>query len=202
VNTVFYVSYVALWILVGFQTLVILGLAKAVSTGAVAASEPVEEPDGEGITGEMLPEFEATDVSGKTVTASGLVGRAGAVLFVSPDCSSCVTTLREVAALRARTEGNLVIVCKSRPERCESLASFYDLDVPVIPDEDRSLSDLFHVVAPPTAVRFDAGGRVSGYMHPMSADDVLEMIDDTPSGNGDAGELLELHHHDPAGAER
>jgi peroxiredoxin len=201
VNAVFYVSYVALWVLVGFQTLVILGLVKAVSQRTAAVSEPVEEPDGEGLEGQMLPEFEATDVSGTTVTSSDLVGREGAILFVSPDCSTCVTTLREVAALRARAGGNLVIVCKSRTERCQSLASFYDLDVPVIPDEDRSLTDLFHIVAPPTAVRFDADGRVDRYGHPMTTDDVAEMIGDKPPPNGDA-ELLELHHHQPAGAER
>jgi peroxiredoxin len=200
VNTAFYVSYVALWVLVAFQTLVILGLAKAVSTGAAVSSETVPEPD-EGLTGEMLPEFEAADVSGKTVTSNDLLGREGALLFVSPDCSSCVTTLREVAALRTRTAGNLVIVCKSQVERCQSLASFYDLDVPVIPDVDRSLSDLFRIVAPPTAVRFDAHGLVGDYGHPMTGDDVSAMLGDGPPGNGDAGELLKVHQH-PAGAER
>lgn len=166
----FYLSYAALWALVVFQTLVVIGLVK---THGRVDDVGYREPGPAGnLTGEKAPDFEAEDVFGTMIRGSLLLGRTSALLFVSPDCSTCTVTLLELEALKAKTDGNVVVFCRADRESCTKLAREYDLSVPVIPDPTRTVSDLFRVTASPTAVIVTADGYIGPRGHPMSAEDV------------------------------
>jgi peroxiredoxin len=169
-NLPFYLSYAALWALVVFETLVVIGLVKTHGRGHdVGYREP--GPAGN-LTGEKAPDFEAEDVSGSMIRGGLLLGRTSALLFVSPDCSTCTVTLLELEALKAKTDGNVVVFCRADRDTCTKLAHEYDLSVPVIPDPTHTISDLFRVTASPTAVIVTADGHIGSRGHPMSAEDV------------------------------
>jgi peroxiredoxin len=209
----FYVSYAALWALVVFETLVLLGLVKKVYRSRLEAGAAEDVPYG--LTGHMVPHFEVTDVFGKTISSVDLKGSPSALLFVSPDCSNCAATLIELEALMSKVRGRVVVVCRAKPDKCVSLAHHYDLSVPVVCDEDRSLSDTFSVMAPPTAVLISPLGQIERYGQPMSAEEFESLMterteDGRPrtgdnsreadlaraaNGNG-TGELV-LHHQGP-----
>jgi peroxiredoxin len=160
VPTVFYVSYAGLWILVAFQTLVLLGLTRALHAARAAPAAARE-----GLRGQPVPSFSATTISGDRVDRDDLAGAA--LLFVSPDCATCSVTLHEVEALQAKVGGRVIVVCRSSVDRCSQLAQTYELSLPVLADDDLALSRLFDVAAAPTAVLIDEDLRVQSYGQPM-----------------------------------
>lgn len=149
----FALSYVALWLLVGFQTLVLVGLVRTVyqlQSGGTA----------EGSRGREAPAFQGTTLNGAAFDSNELAGRVRAVLFVSPDCASCTLTLLELRALQARADGNLIVVCHSGAGECGRLAAEQELTVPVVADPDRRISGLYGVSSVPVAVLINADNRI------------------------------------------
>jgi peroxiredoxin len=175
--TAFYISYAVLWLLVVFQSLVLLGLARTVYQ-ANAGREPEASPVGDGrLIGEPAPSFTAPDVSGGSIDREYLLGRSSALLFVTPDCTSCMATLDEVEALRAKVDGNVLVVCRASAEECGQLRETYRLEnVPVIIDEDLEVSRLFDVHVAPTAVLVGANGRIQTYGQPMRGEEFAAMV--------------------------
>jgi peroxiredoxin len=204
----FYLSYAALWALVVFQTLVVIGLVKALheyrSSGARPGDLAAPAADGGGLAGQPAPDFDVEDLRGRSVTNVMFPGRPTALLFVSPDCSSCAVTLQELEALQAKMEGRVIVICRSETHRCEALAANYGLELPVVADPDRVLSDLYRITAPPTAVLIAADGRIESYGHPMSADELQALIDrERGNGRSDAGAGdLAVVQHEPNGGAR
>ena len=173
----FYISYAVLWVLVIFQSLVLLGLTRTVyraDAGPAPAAPAVGDSD---LVGQLAPEFTARDVAGDVLDNGLLAGRASALLFVTPDCTSCIATLDEVEALRAKVDGNVIVVCRAGPDECARLRETYGLDsVPVIVDDDLEVSNLFDVHVAPTAVLVSANGRIQTYGQPMRGEEFAEMV--------------------------
>lgn len=195
-STPFYLSYVALWALVVFLALVVVGLVRALQDARLApvdAALPVS-PEQE-LVDQPMPEFAVRDVDGEPITSKGLLGVPTALLFVSPDCSACAVTLHELDALKRRMSGNVVVVCRAVVDRCVSLAHHYDLSVPVVSDEDRHLSDLFRVTVPPMAVLIAADGTIESYGRPSSPDDLELQFSNHADvdGAGQAVPALAIH---------
>ncbi|HZM77869.1 MAG TPA: redoxin domain-containing protein [Candidatus Limnocylindrales bacterium] len=182
---IFYVSYAALWLVVVFQSLVLLGLVRTVYRLNAHPS-----PDGSATTsghlvGQRIPDFTAVDVSGNIFDHESLAGRVSALLFVTPDCRSCMATLAEVSALRLKVNGNLIIVCRAGSQECKLLQETYNLEnVPVVIDEAHELSKLFDVHGSPTAVLVGASGVIQSYGHPMGADEFAQLL--AGDGHGSA----------------
>lgn len=176
-TTAFYTSYAVLWFLVVFQSLVLLGLARTVYH-ATAEPGPEGSPVQDGrLIGEPAPSFTAPDVTGGSIDREYLLGRSSALLFVTPDCTSCMATLDEVEALRAKVEGNLIVVCRANAEDCAQLRETYRLEsVPVIIDKDLEVSRLFDVHVAPTAVLVGANGRIQTYGQPMRGEELAAMV--------------------------
>lgn len=174
---IFYVSYAALWLLVIFQSLVLLGLVRTVYRLNVRPSPDGPAVVGENLVGQKAPDFTAVDVSGNVFDHESLAGRVSALLFVTPDCASCMATLAEVSALRLKVNGNLIIVCRAGSQECQRLQQTYSLeDVPVVIDEAHELSKRFDVHASPTAVLVGASGVIQSYGHPMGADEFAALL--------------------------
>jgi peroxiredoxin len=171
---VFGVSYAALWILVIFQTVVLLGLTRTLYVRQVAGEEDVER--GFGLRGQPAPIFNLVALSGDTLTTDEFTGRSSALLFVSPDCETCSVTLLELEALLSKTDGHVVVICRSQADKCAQLAETFGLSVPVIADSELEISRLFLVTTTPTAVMIDSEGLVQEYGHPMGPDDVEALI--------------------------
>jgi len=183
VSTPFLASYVLLYLIVIFQGLLLLGAVRAIHElrqGHVAPAEPEEgAQEGERLLNQEAPRFEALDLAGNLVGTEQLRGRSSLVLFVSPNCSSCMLTLDELHAVQHKVDGgNVLVVCGARDADCRNLASDHNLTVPVVADEDASIGKLFDVTAFPTAVLLNAGTRVVSYGHPMRGEELREMAGD------------------------
>ncbi len=88
-----------------------------------------------------------------------------------------MASLDEINLLKDKVAGSLMIVCRDGLEACQDLSEAYDLDgIPVIVDEDRKVSELFDVVATPTAVLIGANRRIRTYGHPVDKDELASMI--------------------------
>ena len=81
------VSYVALWVLVVLQTLILLGLTRAFAETRGGVAKPPS------LKGRPVPTFSGVDLAGNEVSTSSIAGRAAVLLFVSPTCASCRVTL-------------------------------------------------------------------------------------------------------------
>ena len=181
-STPFLASYVLLYLIVIFQGMLLLGAVRAIHElrqGHVAPAQPEEgEPEAERLLRQEAPRFEALDLTGNLVGTEQLRGRSSLVLFVSPNCSSCMLTLDELHAVQHKVDGNVLVVCGARDADCRNLASDHNLTVPVVADEDASIGKLFDVTAFPTAVLLNAGTRVVSYGHPMRGEELREMAGD------------------------
>jgi peroxiredoxin len=178
-SPVFYVSYALLWAIVAFQSLLLLGIVRTVyrrGDETVAAAAPVSTG---ALIGEPVPSFAAIDVAGRAVDETSLPQTLSALLFVTPDCVTCMASLEEVAALRAKVEGSLVVVCRGELEECRRLQETYGLDgTAILVDERHEVSERFDVYATPTAVLVGANGRIRTYGHPMDKDELVRLMDE------------------------
>jgi peroxiredoxin len=171
-STALAISFALLWALVIFQTLVLLGLTRAVSRIQGRAVEEDGESVDPGLQGEPLPAFSEVGLFGEKIDNEFIAGRVTALLFVSPDCTTCSVTLDELEALMAKTTGNVVVFCRSTERRCRELAATYRLEVPLIVDEDLQLSRRFGVAGTPTAVLVAPDGTVRSYGQPMNGNEL------------------------------
>jgi peroxiredoxin len=159
----FIASYASLWVLVIGQTLILLGLVRAVYRLQVA--RPLSVGAGSAI-GVEVPRFMANDIDGRTVDSSEFNGSARAFLFVTPHCPSCTVSLDEMAGLEFRASGDVIVVCQGRADNCSSLALEHQLGGTVLVDESGVVSSLFDVTAVPTAVLVDENDRITRYGSP------------------------------------
>jgi peroxiredoxin len=174
-TVLFYFSYVLLWILVVFLSVVLLGVLRTVYRTQTAGQAPPSESD-EDLIGETLPSFTALDLSGTRIESEALRGQRTALLFISPDCSTCAVTLDELEALRAKVGGKVILFCRGSRNLCARLAERYELSVPVVVDDELSVSDLLRVTVAPTAVLVGASGVILTYGHPMRGAELEELI--------------------------
>lgn len=168
----FVLSYVALWVLVILQTLILIGLTRAL----YELRQGYEAARPRSLQGHRVPDFSAIDLSGSSVSTASLAGEPAALLFVSPNCPSCMVSLAELRALANDSTRGLVIVCRGGEADCRQLAVEYQLTVPVVPDEDGELMRLFGVSGTPIAVRINADGVIESYGEPVRGEDLEEFF--------------------------
>ena len=178
-SAVFYVSYALLWAIVVFQSLVLLGIVRTVyrrRAEPVADAPPVSTG---ALIGQPVPSFTTIDLSGRAVDETSLPQTLSALLFVTPDCVTCMASLEEVEALRAKVEGSLIVVCRGGLDECRRLQASYGLEgTAVVVDETHEVSERFDVYATPTAVLVGANGRIRTYGHPMDKDELVRLMDE------------------------
>lgn len=172
-STALSIAFGALWIVVAFQTLVLLGLTRTVHRLQESGVGVLEN---EGLVGQPVPAFSAVTLGGEMIDETALRGAQSALLFVSPDCATCNVTLAELEALQARTGDNIVVFCRSTAGKCAQLADTYRLGTPMVVDEDLAFSRLFLVPGAPTAVLIGPEGQVLRYGQPGGGSGDLEEV--------------------------
>lgn len=172
----FVLTYVALWVLVVLQTLILIGVIRALYElrQEYQAAEPPS------LQGHRVPNFSAVDLSGHGVSTASLAGEPAALLFVSPNCPSCMVSLAELKALVTDATRGLVVICHAGDDDCRRLAANYRLTVPVVADEDGELMRLFGISGTPMAVRISAHGVIESYGEPARGEDLEELLAGSP----------------------
>src|SRR3712207_3878464 len=124
----FSISYAALWAIVVFQALVMLGLVRTVYE---LKSRPVvdDHESEEDLEGAPAPTFRSTDVFGEEIDSADLGDRPAAILFVSADCPTCAATFNQLEGLKMKTDGRIIVVCRSDTDACRRIAEVYGLSV-------------------------------------------------------------------------
>jgi peroxiredoxin len=174
-TTSFSISYALLWALVLFLGMVVLGLARTVYQLQRTRPEADERTEEEFEDAEA-PVFSAVDVLGRPFDSTAFDDVLAAVLFVSPDCPTCTATLNQVEALKTKTNGHVVVVCRSGEEACSRLVDGYRLTVPVIADEELEISKRFGSPVVPAAVLIE-NGRIRSIGHPIGHDELETMVE-------------------------
>jgi peroxiredoxin len=93
--------------------------------------------------GEIMPTFETKAIDGTLITSSSLAGKYTAIVFLSPECTSCVLDFPRIVALGreiAASELKLILVSIGELKATQHLLGNQILDFPVV---NTSFEDLF-----------------------------------------------------------
>lgn len=169
----FYTSYIALWVLVAFHTLVLLELVPRIETirarGAEGDPLPMEDGSDLLVTGDAAPTIQAPELpTMRIVNSRSWLGEPSLLVFVSPSCTGCVEIADELRATRGQSSRRLVAVCRGEPSQCAQFAETYLPGIQVLIDETGEIAKQFRVHRTPTAVSLDDKLRVLRYGFPRS----------------------------------
>jgi len=170
-STLFYLSYIALWILVIFQTLILLELVRR--SGSTRVSAEAEGSIGEKTDflegGAPAPIFEAPDLaSGKLFNSRELLGQFALLVFISPGCGTCESVADELVEFSANRSMRLLAVCSGPEAQCAQFVQQHLPAIQALVDRDGEVSNRFRIKRVPTAVQIDADGNVLQYGVPRS----------------------------------
>ncbi len=154
------VLVVALWIVVLVQMALILVLYHQVGT-VLLGKRPARERDGLPLLAQA-PAWAATDQRGRYVSSEDLAGRPLVIVFADPDCRPCQRLMPELQSFADvhRDEIGVVIAGVDDELANREMAERYGLDVPVIAQTERDLTNAFRVVVSPFMFVVDADGRI------------------------------------------
>ena len=68
-----------------------------------------------------IPDFDTVPVMYQGAS-DDFLGRLTALLFVSPTCTACTTTLHELRALHYKAMGNTIVICRANRYDSQRLA--------------------------------------------------------------------------------
>jgi thiol-disulfide isomerase/thioredoxin len=189
-NPIFLISYITLWLLIIFQTFVLLELVRRVASGHVGAAS---EEEGADLleTGAPAPHFEAKDVlTGRPVTSAEYAGRPTMLLFVSPGCAVCEHVTQQVLVIKEQIQASLLVVCMAKAPACEPYGTEYREAFTTVYDRDHAIARSFKIKQAPTAVVINRYGLVERYGAPHSVSQLDFGPDLTPPAGGIAGHSI------------
>jgi hypothetical protein len=169
-STFFLVSYILLWLLVLFQTLVIVGLVQRTAEAPKDVHTRLEADQLP--AGSLAPDFTLAQLRASTpVDSTRLHGRRALLGFVSPTCSSCIGAVEKAQTVAERREAALVVVCGGPQSACEE---YFQREVDgngagvlAVWDDDSHVGRKFGVHSPPVFVEIDEQWRVERYGMPI-----------------------------------
>ncbi|HEX4965578.1 MAG TPA: redoxin domain-containing protein [Thermoanaerobaculia bacterium] len=168
-------TYFALWALVLFQTLIILGLLRELSEIRRLAEDgrlPQRLP-----LGARGPHLRGSDLrTGTTFDSSLLSGRELVVLFLSPGCRLCWRLADGTRKLAAEPFLSRIAVCHGSAGECAKFVETLAGDVPVLLDPSGAISAGYGVRSTPVAFVLDPAGRVRASGSPRHAGELAELI--------------------------
>lgn len=135
------ISTIALWVLVLFETVLLLLLLRALGIlrqkGVLAATEQPLELGGLDV-GEQAPAFVAIDQGGNPVRLEDFQGRQCVLAFILPGCSGCIGTLDSLkAVLQDEHDLAVIVISDADKEANRAYAIKHNLQIPVLtPDPD------------------------------------------------------------------
>lgn len=114
--------------------------------------------------GDVLPEFSVVTLSGETVTSESLCERPCVLVFFHTGCGDCRRELPIINELYQKYSADVNFLCFSREQDAASVSSYWEQEgftLPVAPQEDRSIYNLFAERGIPRVYVCEKGGRIS-----------------------------------------
>jgi hypothetical protein len=168
----FGLGYAALWALVLFQTLVLLGLLRGMPGGRLPL-------------GTLAPDFSAVEAhSGRTMRLAELAGRRSILLFLSPGCRNCANLAAAIHGIYHKAEGRLVLVCQGSRQECVAFLATHDPGrrLPLLLDPELVISFQFRIAGAPAAVLLDDELRIRSYGSPQRSEELEEIVAEAVGG--------------------
>jgi hypothetical protein len=168
-------ALLALWVIVLFQGLIILGLVRtlrdlqaAVQSGRLPQRLPV---------GAEGPRFSGTDLrTGAEIDSSTLIGRELVILFLSDGCSFCRRLADGTRQVQVEPGQTRIAVCQGGPREAGVFVDLLASDIAVLADPDETLFSSFAISGTPSAVVVDGSGRISGSGGPRHSGELAALI--------------------------
>lgn len=134
--------------------------------GFVPIADVEPEPATALAVGAELPDFQSTDLEGRTVSPGTFRGRRVLLIHWSPDCGFCTEIAPDLARLQAplQTQGTeLVLAAHGEPEAIRAVAAEAGLTATTIPIDSQHplMQSGFAFQGTPVAYLLDEQGRVA-----------------------------------------
>ena len=158
--TLFYVSYVALWVLLLTIGVLVLLLYRHFGMMSLGTLEGVQR-DGLPI-GSLAPPISGVTAAGQDTSWEPKRGQPQLLLFAAPDCEPCATVLPHVERLARAVNGDLGIAAVVPGPRAEvtRFVARYHPSFPTLAEDGSGAFTRYRVRVTPFAFVIDADGRV------------------------------------------
>jgi len=162
-NGIWLVSFVALWLVVGFLMFAIFILARQVGMLHTRLGPSGARMTNEGLRiGDVAPLLEAEDLNGQDLPVGGPRNNPQLILFITTACTNCIALTPAIRALwrSERDELDVLLVALySTPEAAREFVHKYRLtDIPCSVSEIVAFD--YRVSAPPYGILLDEEGTV------------------------------------------
>jgi thiol-disulfide isomerase/thioredoxin len=160
-STLFYVSYVALWLLILSEGVLIFLLYRHFGLMALGTLEGVQR-DGLPV-GEVAPAVSGVTAEGMTRTWTPEQGYRNLLVFASPNCGPCAAVMPAVNRLAAATNGHRIAVTAivaGGPEDAADLARKFAVPYPCLAEDGSGAADRYRVRVTPFAFVIGEDGRI------------------------------------------
>ena len=170
----FAVSLAVLWVVVIVLFLIVVGLVRSVYDLRRQVAVAIGEP-------RRAPHFRAPTLAGGEIDTRQINKAPYALLFVTPDCSSCRQAVTRLGPVRKRVGNNIVVLCNGTADQSREMATLIDSDVRFGLDEGGAVGKAFGVTSSPMTVVVDEEGQIRS---------VGSIIGDEPPVPEEARELV------------
>ena len=174
----FFATYLAVWILVLLQGLLILALLRQLAELRRQVELRGMPSDDRLPIDSLAPEFTGADIgSGRQVGSHSLSAHGGVILFLSPECGLC----KELASGLQQPAINglppIIALCQGGAQPCAYFVEILSGKVHLILDEVEKVAARYHVSGFPTAVIVDNQQKIRGYGHPEKVEDLRRLVE-------------------------
>lgn len=172
----FFTSYIAIWVLVLFQGLLVIALLRQLAELRRLVEMGGFQED-RLPAGSPAPRFAGLDVrSGQQVSSYSLNGRGGVLLFLSPDCTVCKGLADSLRPPALNDLPPVIAFCQGGERACERFIKRLGPGVSLLFDVAGETAARYHVSGSPTAVVVDEKQRVRGYGNPQDVEDLKRLL--------------------------
>ena len=177
-NFGFSASYIALWVIVAFQALVIVGLLRQlaelgnkVKSGNLLGEDWLP-------AGTLAPAFSGSALgSGRRIDRNIFEGRGGMILFVSSLCPVCKDLAAGIQQADHDSLPQMVAFCIGRESSCARFLKRIGDQVPLLLEKADETASRYHVSGFPTVVIMDGEKRILSYGHPQDVNELQHLWD-------------------------
>lgn len=176
-NFSFFASYIAIWILVLFQGLLILALLRQLAELHRLMERGVLQGEDRLLAGSRAPKFAGLDVrTGQQVGSHILNGSGGVILFLSPECVVCKSLADSLTQRAISRLPPIIVFCKGGEQGCSYFVKRLGLEIHLLREGAEETAARYHVSGFPTAIAVDGKQKIRGYGHPKNLEDLRQLL--------------------------
>lgn len=177
VNFSFSASYIAIWILVLFQGLLILALLRQLAELRSLMERGAFRGEDHLPVGSPAPKFAGRDLrTGQQVGSLSLSGSGGIILFVSPKCSVCKGLAYKLRQGVTNHLPPIVVFCNGGEQGCAYFVKRLASEIHLLTEGAEQTAARYHVSGFPTAIVVDGKQKIRGYGHPENLEDLEQLV--------------------------